>query len=385
MNDDSTDPGLPKAAAGSGGAGNRGFALSRQGLRRRLAGLERGPRGRIIAASLAILVLIGGIDYLTGFEVLFSIFYLLEVALAAWFVGTGFGLVMSVLSAMVWIGGDLAAGARYSNSFVPIWNAVILMVFYFILVWLLASLRSLHRGLEAKVRQRTRALSQEMAERQRLEKEILQISEREQRRVGHDLHDGLCQHLTATALAGQVLAERLETKRLPEAADADKVVRLVEEGIDLARNLARGLYPAEMDAEGLVAALHELADTVTKAGKVRCVFECEPPVQIADAAAVTHLYRIAQEAVRNALRHAKAARVEIRLSGRQGGVGLTVEDDGVGLPDTGPAGGGLGLRIMAHRAAVIGATFAVEPAPTGGTTVTCLLPKDRAAGPAAPA
>src|SRR5437016_13551102 len=106
----------------------------------------------------------------------------------------------------------MAAGAHYSRPFVPIWNAMILLVLYFIVVWLLHSLRQLHDELENKVRQRTLALTQEMAERSRLEKEILEISEREQRRIGHDLHDSLCQHLTATALAVQVLGQQLHAK-----------------------------------------------------------------------------------------------------------------------------------------------------------------------------
>lgn len=131
------------------------------------------------------------------------------------------------------------------------------MVFYFIVVWLLSSLRSFHRELEATVRQRTQALTQEMAERQRLEEEILRVSERERRSIGHDLHDSLCQHLTGTALAGQVLGERLAAKSLPEAADAEKVVGLVEEGITLARNLARGLYPVDVEAGGLMDAFQE--------------------------------------------------------------------------------------------------------------------------------
>src|SRR5258708_2025272 len=210
--------------------------------------LERRSRPALVLAGLALLVLIGFVDYLTGFEILFSVFYLLEVGLAAWFVGKGFGLLMSVLSVAVWIGGDMAAGARYSNPLIPIWNALILMVCYFIVVWLLTSLRSLHQELETKVRLRTQDLTREMAERQRLEGEILKVSEREQRRIGHDLHDSLCQHLTATALAGQVLGERLQAKAMSEAADAAKVAELVEGGITLARNLAPGLYPAQMQS-----------------------------------------------------------------------------------------------------------------------------------------
>ena len=337
--------------------------------------LERTSRPALIVAGLAVLGLIGVIDYLTGFELLFSVFYLLEVGLAAWFVGKGFGLLMSVLSVIVWIGGDVAAGAHYSNFVVPIWNAVILMVFYFIVVWLLTHLRSLHQQLEDRVRDRTRALTREMTERQRLEEEILKVSEREQQRIGHDLHDSLCQHLTATALAGQVLGDRLAAKSLPEATDAGKVVQLVEDGIELARNLARGLYPVEMESEGLMAAFQELATSVTKGTRVRCVFECTQPVLIHDDRVATHLYRITQEAVRNAVRHAKAKRLGINLSEQNGTVKLSIEDDGLGVPEDLQHSKGLGVRIMAHRAAMIGGTFSIEPAPTGGTIVTCSLPK----------
>jgi signal transduction histidine kinase len=231
------------------------------------------------------------------------------------------------------------------------------------------------------------ALVREMAERQRLEEEILRVSEREQRRIGHDLHDSLCQHLTGTALAGQVLGERLAAKSLPEAADAGKVVELVEEGIELARNLARGLYPVEMEAEGLMTAFRDLADNITKGTKVRCVFEYGAPVLMHDDAAATHLYRIAQEAVRNALQHGKPKRIGLTLSERNGLVTLTVEDDGVGVPEEVPKSGGLGIRIMAHRAAMIGGSFAIEPAPTGGTIVTCSIRKACATSrpePAAP-
>jgi signal transduction histidine kinase len=347
--------------------------------------LERRSRILLVAAALLVLVMIGLVDYLTGFEMMFTVFYLLEVGLAAWFFGRGFGLLMSFLSVAVSIGGDMAARARYSTPLIPIWNALILMVCYFIVVWLVTSLRSLTRGLEIKVRERTRDLTREMAERQRLEGEILRVSEREQRHIGHELHDSLCQHLTATALAGQVLRERLAARSLPEAVDAAQVVQLVEDGITLARNLARGLYPVEMEAEGLMAAFQELAENITKGSKVRCVFERTDPVLVHDDAVATHLYRIAQESIRNAIQHGKAGRIGISLSERNGLLTLAVEDDGGGLPETVPAASGLGIRIMAHRAAMIGGSFAIEPAPTGGTIVTCSLPVARASLETAPA
>src|SRR6266571_5626470 len=115
-----------------------------------LDALERRSRTFLITAGLVVLALIGFVDYLTGFELLFSVFYLLEVGLAAWFVGKGFGLLMSTLSVVVWIGGDVAAGAHYSSLVIPAWNALILMVFYFIVVWLLTNLRALHQELEKR-------------------------------------------------------------------------------------------------------------------------------------------------------------------------------------------------------------------------------------------
>jgi hypothetical protein len=167
--------------------------------------LERRSRLFWMVVSLGFLALVGEIDYWTGFEIYFSVFYLLGIGLATWFVGKRYGLCLSVLSVVVWILGDLAAGAHYSSPFIPIWNSTILLTFYGIVVWLLASLHSIQKDLENRVRQRTQALTEEMAERERLEKELLEVSEREQRRIGRDLHDSLCQHLTGTALAGQVL------------------------------------------------------------------------------------------------------------------------------------------------------------------------------------
>jgi signal transduction histidine kinase len=335
---------------------------------------ERRSRPFFMLACLGFLALIGFVDFLTGFEVFFSVFYLLAVGVGTWFVGRAFGLFLSVLSAAAWIAGDLAAGARYSSSFIPIWNTAILLAFYFIVVWLLMRMRALQKDLENRVQQRTIALTQEMAERERLEKEILQVSEREQRRIGRDLHDGLCQHLTGTALAGRVLEEKLAARLLPEARDASNIVGLVEDGITLARNLARGISPVEMEAEGLTAAFQVMAVNITSLTKVRCVFESDSRVLVRDASTATHLYRIAQEAVSNAIRHGKAGRIDISLANRNGGITLAVEDDGAGLPDTWQTNQGLGTRIMAHRAAMIGAEFSIEPNPTGGTLVRCSLP-----------
>ncbi|HWD19476.1 MAG TPA: ATP-binding protein [Verrucomicrobiae bacterium] len=336
--------------------------------------LERIPRTTAALASLGMVALVGVIDYQSDAEILFSVFYLLAVALATWRVGAGYGMLISCLSVAAWIGGDLLAGVRYRNTFVPLWNAGILLLFYFTVVGLLASLHALQNNLSAKVRDRTLALTQEMAERERLEKEILEISERERRRIGDDIHDTLCQHLTATALAGQVLRETLTLKAAPEAADARRIVGLIEGGISMARDLARGVQPVQVDAEGLMEAFRALAATTSETAKIECSFDCAAPILVENATTATNLYRIGHEAVTNAVRHGKPQHICITLARRPPQLVLTVEDDGSGLPERWDQGNGLGARIMAHRALMIGAKLDVEPNPTGGTMVTCCLP-----------
>jgi signal transduction histidine kinase len=333
-------------------------------------------RSRIVLMTITFLIIavVGWMDYLTGHEISFSVFYLLGVALATWFVGRWFGVLVSVLSVAVSITGDVASGASLSKPMVPIWNAIILLTFYLVVVWLLAILRLLYRNLETQVRQRTSALTEEMAERERLERELLEISEREQRRIGQDLHDSLCQHLTGATLAVQVLEGKLAEANLPLAADASQAVQLVEEGIHLSRRLAKGLYPVELAADGLMLALEEYAATASKLFKVECRFECDSPVLVHDAAIAGHLYRIAQEAVGNAIKHGKARNICVRLEASETGNELSIRDDGVGLPDPLPEKQGMGLRIMMHRASIFGGKFSVRRAATGGTVVSCEFP-----------
>ncbi|MFZ1867179.1 MAG: sensor histidine kinase [Steroidobacteraceae bacterium] len=337
------------------------------------------PRAALIAISLVFLAVVGIVDYLTGFNLSFAVFYLLDIGFAALLISRGFALAIAALSIVISIAGDWAAGAHYSTILVPIWNALIQSVVYGVVIWLLGSLREAQRALEQKVEQRTRALTREIGERERLEREILEISEREQRRIGHDLHDGLCQHLTATAMAGQVLGQKLAARTMPEAADASELVRLIEDGIAMTRDMAHGIAPLEMESEGLVTALRALAGNVCRMFKVDCTLECDSPPPIEDAGTATHLYRIAQEAVHNALRHGKPRQIVMSLSRVRARAQLSIEDDGVGLPDDWQSSRGLGTRIMAHRAQMIGGELSIEPNSTGGTFVTCsfaLPPRD---------
>ena len=350
---------------------------------RRLAGW---PRPALVTLTLGILAGVGTLDYVTGYELSVLIFYLLPVSLAAWFVSRNFATIVSLLSVAVWIVGDVGAGATYSNKMVLAWNATIILGFFLVVAALLNSLRTVLAELETRVHQRTAALTEEMAERDRLEKEVLEISEREQRRIGHDLHDGLGQHLTATALASQVLGNHLAARQLnPETGEAERIVELIEQSIELTRNLARGLSPVAVETEGLPVALTELAANTTAQFYIRCELQCPRTLPCLDPAAAMHLYRITQESISNAVRHGRAGRVDVSLTIDQEARRLTlsIRDNGKGFPSIGTRRqGGQGLRIMAHRARMIGAALDISPAPEGGTTVRCaldLLPADTAA------
>ena len=325
-----------------------------------------------VIACLVILGIVGTTDYYAGYEYSFSIFYLIAIIFGFWLVGLYFALSLAVVSSMVAIIGDIAAGARYSSDFVTIWILIVRLTFYFIIIWLLSRLRAMQDALEAKVMERTAALTAEMAQREILERDLLAVSEKEQHRLGHELHDSLCQHLTGTALAGQVLVRKMSARSLPEADELKHVVELVENGITLARNTARGLFPVEFDSAGLMSALAELATSKTKRFGIDCRFECRAPVLIDNTEVSAHLYRIAQEAVRNAAAHARATRVVITFDETDDGVLLEVSDNGKGFDVSAADRGGMGLRIMKYRASMIGASFEITSGPSG-TTVACRL------------
>ncbi|PWU13082.1 MAG: histidine kinase [Verrucomicrobia bacterium] len=211
----------------------------------------------------------------------------------------------------------------------------------------------------------------DITERKRLEKEVLEISERERRSVGHTLHDGLCQHLAGIELMSQVLEQNLSKKSKPAAAQAGKIAENVRQAIAQTRMLAHGLSPVTIESEGLASALQELADSVSKLSHVDCRFECATSINVCDSSMATHLYRIAQEAANNAIKHGKAKNVVIRLQRGPHAAQLMVVDSGTGFPTRPVNNGGMGLQIMKYRAGIIGATLEIGPANGRGTAVVC--------------
>jgi PAS domain S-box-containing protein len=215
----------------------------------------------------------------------------------------------------------------------------------------------------------------DITEREQLERALLDISAREQRRIGQDLHDGLGQHLTGIAFMAKVHESKLAEKQMPDAADAAKIVKLVNEAIHKTRVLARGLLPVVVsDSQGLMSALQVWASEVEDLFGISCRFQCEIDVLIHDDTMATHLYHIAQEAVNNAIKHGHAKNILIRLSAENGWGTLQISDNGTGIQEDRLSSQGMGLHIMSYRAGMIGGRLDVRQNPPRGTCVTCMFP-----------
>ena len=225
------------------------------------------------------------------------------------------------------------------------------------------------RALAAVDRERDLRLAE--AEHQRLEREILEITERERHSIGADLHDNLGQRLTALELMCATLKEDVVgqpalTRRL------DQMGQMLRDAISQTRSLARGLVPVGSDPDALQNGLTELVDHTNRAGRAKIQFECPQPVAVADPFVAGHLYRIAQEAVNNAVKHAKAKEIVVRLSERDSHLLLEISDNGTGLTKGGSKRG-IGLGVMRHRANAVGAKLTVESKRDEGVTVRCQL------------
>jgi len=209
-----------------------------------------------------------------------------------------------------------------------------------------------------------------------LEQAILDASERERHNIGADLHDGLGQQLTAIELMCTLVKE--DAAGQPELLqNLERMSRMLRGAVMQTRALARGLVPVGREPDALQTGLTEMVEQTNAVGAVRCSFECPQPVTMADAAAAGHLYRIAQEALNNAIKHAHARNVTIRLERSEGRVVLEISDDGAGLPKSRARRAGLGLGVMQYRANVIGAELTIASARDQGVTIRCRLPSPR--------
>jgi PAS domain S-box-containing protein len=216
-------------------------------------------------------------------------------------------------------------------------------------------------------------IARDITERRRLEREILEISNREQRRIGHDLHDGVCQQLAAITYLIDILGDQLQQKNAPESAEAERIGNLINEVNAQARSVAGGLFPVRLQEHGLVLALEELAASASSRYRITCRFVCEATIVKVDSEVELHLYYIVQEGLLNAVNHGKATSVIVTLVAEGDRLKLTVQDNGTGFQLSGQSRNGMGIRIMRYRAKVIGATLDLESQVNHGTQIKCVF------------
>lgn len=271
----------------------------------------------------------------------------------------------------------VAAGHADSAELWLLQGALLVLVTAPVVVLVNQFVRRLWRAIAAE-REAADHIVKADSERRRLERALLETGERERRAVGHQLHDGPCQQITAALLRCKVAHNALTAGGAhAEAAHVQAISELLDASVAEIHDLARGLSPAALSPGALVAALDGLARRVRASGAVECEFIHDGAARPADLELSSQLFRIAQEAVTNALRHARARRIRIELARGDEGDQLLIRDDGVGFAPDGNRDG-MGLRIMRYRSELIGGSFAVGTAPGGGTLVTCTLPLPQA-------
>ncbi len=214
----------------------------------------------------------------------------------------------------------------------------------------------------------------DITDRKRLEREILEVSAREQSRIGQDLHDSLGQRLAGIAFLSKAVAQKLSAQASPESEATAEIAKLVSQAMSQARHLARGLYPAALEVGGLMPALQEMSANMKRLFGVSCVLQAEDCLSPSDEATARHLYYVVQEAVTNAIKHGQANNVVVQLERTGDKCMLTVRDDGTGISAKRETSKGMGLHIMRYRANMIHASFSIEPTPKGGTAVRLAWP-----------
>jgi two-component system, LuxR family, sensor kinase FixL len=213
----------------------------------------------------------------------------------------------------------------------------------------------------------------DITEQRRLEQEVLRISEHERHRIGQDLHDGLGQMLTGITLINTNIAKSLREENHKLAGDVEEITGLIKEADEYARNLSRGLIPVEFDDYGLKAALERLVTNAERLLNITCELTIKADIRFEDSNNLIHLYRIAQEATSNAVKHGNATEVKIMLDANEERMELKVEDNGSGFANNWDKQKGLGVRIMMFRARLVGANLDIGHSSIGGASITVTL------------
>jgi signal transduction histidine kinase len=294
------------------------------------------------------------------------LFYSAPIVFAVWLCDNKSAFAVAGLAGILWSWADIVLGYSYSSATVRAWEISIRFAFFFLVALAGIATKERHRASGARIKL--------LEHSRRLERQIIEVSEYEQQRIGRDLHDGLCQYLAAITCAASSLKMDLERGGLKKlAATAAEIEKLLGESVKQARNLAHGLMPVQLDEAGLPAALQELAASTSSLLRMDCTFEFAGENGFPHPGKATHLYRIAQEAINNAKKHGKANNVEVRLSANSSAMSLSIADNGTGFSKTEKDMNGVGISIMRYRANVVGGEFEIEERPSGGTIVSCTV------------
>jgi len=335
--------------------------------------LRRQPQWLVLLEATVLAGVIGWIDSVTTWEWSFFVLYSLPIILVTWKSGRRLGFGFAILSTTIWWLAMTKINPYHTYTGFAL--AVFSQGFYFAVLVIAVSAVVERRDLD---RARIASLERE----QYLEREILRTSELEQQRIGRDLHDSLGPQLAAIGYAVSFLEGELQKRGQPEAATTGKIREMVKDSITLTRGLARGIFPVQMDSCGLATALGDLAATMSRiTGMAVSFYESGNPA-IADPESGMHLYRIAQEAVNNAAKHARAKNVSISLHSSGGSTRLVIADDGKGISALPANKQGIGLESMRFRARALQGEFKIDSIPGEGTVVVCEM-RDRPSVPVA--
>jgi signal transduction histidine kinase len=316
----------------------------------------------ILLEMVLALAVIGTIDIFTGYQIRLLPFYCGPIFVVAWFCERRLSIVIGLIAGVISLTADWIDRDPDLFGWTQPWEIFRHIVSCLAVALVGSALRAKSDIAAARIALLERS--------QRLEREIVNISETEQRRIGQDLHDGLCQYLAALGCSAGSLRDDLRKLSLPsEAHRAGDLANLLRDAVVQTRDLAHGLAPAHVSQVGLPLALQSLAESVTRLQEVNCTFECEGDDAQCDESTATHLFRIAQEAINNATRHGRARNLAIRLEAFDNHLTLSIRDDGVGIANSNSSG--MGLAVMRYRARLSGGELMIQRPPGGGTLISC--------------
>ncbi len=322
----------------------------------------------LFAETLLLTLATGVLDYATGAELSVLIIYAFPIIFAAWHGDRRLGITMAIIGAATWAFANYT-GHLYHTSW-GYGSAALARLAYF--VFLAIGATALRAQREADL-MRIEALERT----RQLEQEIVRTCEQEQARLGRDLHDGLCQNLAAIMIAVKWVASSQNEIVAPWSDRLLEIERQLGDAVNQARNLARGMVPMPLEGAGLSIALDELSLKMQRLTSINITFRESGNTTVGDPSLATQLFRIAQEALGNAIKHSKANNIAIDLEGNPVQLRLSIADDGRGLPTREMSNGGIGMATMSYRARSIAAQFDIQSLPGKGTTVVCTLPQNR--------